>query len=226
MKKIKSIFTDKASLVLRKMLMNPEKKWIVNDFLSEGVSLGWTSEILTEMEKEGYIERVSKGPSSYSILKNSHKLIADWVRWYRFKYNTVFRFYSNKGNIEKRLIDYLKKKNISFALTLFSGARKVAPYVKDPSIHIYIPDLSLLGDLVKFRQTLGVLELKGTGNVSLVIPFYRNSVFKYLQSVRGIKVVSSLQLYLDLYTYSPRGREQAEYLHSFYKSKGVFSCLR
>lgn len=220
MKKIKSIFTDKASIVPRKMLRNPKKKWIVNDFLSEGVSLGWASEILTEMEKGGYIVRLSKGPASYSILRNPHKLTSDWARWYQFKYNTVFCFYSNKENIEKRLIDYLKKENISYALTLFSGARKVAPYVKDPSIHIYIPDLSLLGDLVKFRQTLGILELKGIGNVSLVIPFYRNSVFKYLQSVRGAKVVSSLQLYLDLYSYNRRGMEQAEYLLNAIKAKG------
>lgn len=220
MKNIKSIFTDKASIISRKILRNPKKKWIINDFSEEGISLGWVSEILTEMEREGYIERISKGPLSYSLLRNPDKLIVDWVSWYRFKYNTVVPFYSHEKNIEQRLIHHLKKNNIPYALTLFSGARKIAPYVKDPSIHVYIPDLNLLGDLVKFKQALGLLELKETGNVSLVIPYYKSSVFKYLQSVRKTKIVSSLQLYLDLYTYNPRGREQAEYLLNSLKGKG------
>ncbi len=67
--KIKNIFTDKASLVLKKMLKDPERRWVVRDFSSPGgVSLGMSQEILKATEKKGYIERVKKGPNGYTIL--------------------------------------------------------------------------------------------------------------------------------------------------------------
>lgn len=220
MKKIKSIFTDKASILLRRILQDPGKKWIIRDFVKEGISPGWVSEILTEMLKEGYIERISKGPLSYSVLKHPDKLIADWANWYKFKYNTVFSFFSPIKDIEGKIIRHFRNNNIPYALTLFSGAKKIAPYVNDPRIHIYIPDLSILGDLIKFRETFNLMELKESGTIHFVIPYYKNSVFKYIRHYSGAAVASPLQLYLDLYTFSPRGKEQAEYLLNFLRRNG------
>lgn len=220
MKKIKSIFTDTSSLLLRKMLQNPEKKWVIGDFIKEGISLGWASEILTEMSNEGYVERVSRGPLSHSILRRPDRLLADWANWYRFKYNTIYNFYSPLKNIEEKLVNYLKQSNIPYALTLFSAAKRIAPYVNDPRIHIYVPSLRLLGDLVRFRETFNLLELKESGNIFFVIPYYKKSAFKYLQCTKGVTIASPLQLYLDLYAFSPRGKEQAEYLLNFIKRKG------
>lgn len=220
MKKIKSIFTDKASLLLRKMLQNPQKKWLISDFSKEGISLGWASEILTEMSKEGYIERISRGPLSYSTLNYPDRLVADWTKWYKFKYNTIFSFFSPQEDIEKKIINHFKKNNITYALTLFSGAKRIAPYVNDPRTHIYIPGLSILGNLIKFRETFNLLELKEAGTIHFIIPYYKNSTFKYLQHIKGATVASPLQLYLDLYTFSPRGKEQAEYLLNLAKKRG------
>jgi hypothetical protein len=45
-------------------------------------------------------------------------------------------------------------------------------------------------------------------------------VFLYKQMVRGYSVVSNLQLYLDLYGFQPRGREQAEALKKMLEEKG------
>lgn len=130
MKRIKTIFTDKASLILRKMLQDPGRKWNISAFTEEGVSLGWASEMLTEMGKEGYIERVSKGYLSYSLLRNPEKLIEDWTKWYRFSYNTIYNFYSPEKDIEKRLICHFKNNTIPYASTLFSAARRIAPLCK------------------------------------------------------------------------------------------------
>lgn len=43
-------------------------------------------------------------------------------------------------------------------------------------------------------------------------PFYMDSVWRGARSVRGLPVVSTLQLILDLWHYPIRGREQAEHL--------------
>jgi len=46
----------------------------------------------------------------------------------------------------------------------------------------------------------------------LVRPYYRNSAFYDGRRIDGLPVVSDIQLYLDLYGYPVRGREQAEHL--------------
>jgi len=52
------------------------------------------------------------------------------------------------------------------------------------------------------------------GNIHLIHPFYKSSVFFNTQKIKDYTVVSNLQLYLDLYNFQPRGREQAEHLEN------------
>lgn len=49
------------------------------------------------------------------------------------------------------------------------------------------------------------------GNVHLLQP-YDEGVFYQLRKPEGIAVVGNIQLYLDLYNYPARGREQAEFM--------------
>jgi len=58
------------------------------------------------------------------------------------------------------------------------------------------------------------VELKpvSTGpNVLMFIP-YDEGVFYAAQKLKNRNIVSNIQLYLDLYNYKGRGKEQAEYL--------------
>ena len=62
-KKMRNIFADRASFILRKMLSAPDKKWVIRDFVGqEGVSLGLAQGVLEAMAKRGYIERIKRGP--------------------------------------------------------------------------------------------------------------------------------------------------------------------
>jgi len=46
-----------------------------------------------------------------------------------------------------------------------------------------------------------------------MIPYYKHSVFYDSHEVEDLRVVSDIQLYLDLHGYPLRGREQAEQLY-------------
>ena len=60
--RMKNIFADKASLVPRKMLKDPERKWVVRDFTGPGgVSLGMSQEVLEAMAKKGISKELKKG---------------------------------------------------------------------------------------------------------------------------------------------------------------------
>jgi len=216
---MKNVFADKASLVPRKMLKDAERRWVVRDFTgSGGVSLGMSQEVLKAMEKKGYIERVKKGPNSFAILTNEEKLISDWLNEYHFNLNTIDTYYSSDKNILKKFKRVLKEDQ--YALTLHTGANLITSFVRTEEIFIYINLKNWKKDILDIRQKLDLKELVRGGNIHLIHPFYKNSVFLNTQKIKGYTVVSNLQLYLDLYNFQPRGREQAEYLRNLLEEKG------
>jgi hypothetical protein len=216
---MKNIFSDKATLVIRRILQDPERKWVVRDFTSpRGVSLGMAQEVLEAMTKHGYVERIKKGPMSYTILTNREKLIADWVKEYHFDLNTIDTYYSPEKYILKKVKKVLKEDQ--FALTLHKGANLITSYVKTDEVFIYLNLQDWEKDILNIRQRLELKELVRGGNIHLIRAFYKNSAFFNTQKIKGFPVVSSLQLYLDLYNFQPRGREHAEYLKKILEEKG------
>jgi len=214
-----NIFADKATFILRKMLSEPEKKWVTRDFTGDsGVSLGMAQGTLEALSKKGYIERVKRGPESYALLTNKDELIGDWIKEYQFELNEVDTYYSPDKNILGKLKDYLANKQ--YALTLHSGANLITSYVVTDNIHVYFSPANWKKELLDLRQQLDLKELVRGGNIHIVRPFYKNSVYYDTQTIKGYKVVSNLQLYLDLYQFKPRGREHAEYLENQLKEKG------
>jgi len=215
----KNIFADKATFILRKMLSNPGKKWVTRDFTGEnGVSLGMAQGVLEVMSKKGYIERVKKGPDSFTLLTNARELVKDWTKAYNFELNDIHTYYSPDKNIMSKLKDYLKDKE--YCLTLHSGVNLMTSYVVTDNVHVYFSPANWKKELLDLRQQLDLKELVRGGNIHIIRPFYKNSVYYNTQTIKGYKVVSNLQLYLDLYQFKPRGREHAEYLENQLREKG------
>ena len=219
---VKNIFSDRSSLVLRALLREPEKKWTLSELSKEGVSFGLASDVLSKAEARGYVERVAKGPESYSRLIRKGDLLKDWLKTYSFEQNDQAYFLSTDRNFLKNCTQYLSQRKKVFALTLYSGSRLISPYVKDDRHFIYL-DLSLeeFPELLNHLESqLNLYKLVQGGNVCFVLPFYRSAVFKDSKKIKGYPVVSPLQLYLDLMTFPPTGAEEAEHLISHFKKKG------
>lgn len=220
--KMKNIYADKATLILRKMLQNPKRKWVVRDFTGAGgVSLGMAQSVLEAMAKKGFAERIKKGPDSYTILTNKDMLIADWQKAYRFDQNRIDSYYSPDKDILKKIKDVLEEER--YALTLHTGANLVTSFVKTEEVFIYLKLKNWDKDILDLRQRLELKELVRGGNIHIIEPYYKTSVFYNSQKIKGFTVVSNLQLYLDLHNFQPRGREHAEYLRSLLEEKG--KCL-
>jgi len=216
----KNIFADKATFVARKMLSHPGRKWVIRDFTGEnGVSLGMAHGVLEAMAKKGYIERVKRGPDSFALLTNARELVRDWISVYRFEVNDIHTYYSPDKNILPKLRDCLK--DTQYALTLHSGANLITSFVVTDHVYVYFSPESWKKQLLDLRQRLDLKELVRGGNVHIVHPLYKHSVFYNTRTIKGYRVVSNLQLYLDLYNFKPRGREHAEYLTGHLKEKGI-----
>jgi len=63
----------------------------------------------------------------------------------------------------------------------------------------------------RMAKDLNFKEVSTGSNISFLEP-YDEGVFYYLQKVNGVKVVSDIQLYLDLQSYMKRGEEAAKFL--------------
>lgn len=220
-----SIFTDKTSLILRSMLKESTRSWIISDFSSPNsrfpfVGHGRVQRVFNEMERLGYVERKKQGPKSSTVLVNKEKLIKDWTKAYRFDFNDVYLFYSPEKNILRKIKRYFSEKDYLYALTLHTGANLITSFVRDENIYLYLDKKILEKNLLEIRQNLDLKQLVQGGNIHIILPYYKNSGFYNLQKIKGYNIVSNLQLYLDLYNFQLRGREHAEYLIKILKEKG------
>lgn len=221
---VQNIFSDRASLMLHKLIEEPEEKWTTLDFVPLGVSKGHASEVLARAEVLGYVERVRKGPESFSRLIRKEKLLKDWLASYSFEKNLQTYYYYPKPDFFKVIIEYLKFKKVAYALTLFSASRRLAePYVKETREFLYL-DLrreQFFPFLKEMELQIGLLKLVKGGNICFAMPFYRSSVFRDSKKIKGFPVVSNLQLYLDLMGFPPSGPEEAQNLLPYFKKKGL-----
>lgn len=222
---VQNIFSDRSSLVLRELLKEKlERKWTTLDFVPLGVSKGLASEVLARAEALGYVERVCKGPRSYTRLIRKEKLLKDWHSNYTFEKNLQTYNYYPRKNFLKVAASYLENKKIRYALTLFSASRLITPYVKETREFVYL-DLGrdeFFPFLKEMEIQTGLLKLVKGGNVCFAMPYYRSSVFRDSRKLKGYPVVSNLQLYLDLMGFPASGPEEAEHLRPYFKKKEAF----
>ena len=215
----RNVFADKASFVLRRMLREPGRRWVLRDFVTDpGISLGLAQAVLEAVESRGYGERTKKGARSFTILTNSDLLLSDWTKAYSFERNAMTTFYFSGSDVLRRIKTALK--DLPYALTLHAGANFLTSWVQTDQVYLYLNPGVWDEALIKVRRLLGLRQLVSGGNFHIIRPFYKNSVFYNARDIQGIRVVSNLQLYLDLITFRPRGFEHAERLREFVKERG------
>lgn len=211
---LQNIFGDKSSLVIRALLQHPGRHWTTRGLAQEGASLGLVSLVLGDLESSGFVVRHASGRFSYVVLTQPKKLLEAWTQSYRFQKNPQAHFYAPDPKLLPKLRDHFISKKIPYALTAFSGANLVAPYVvnNDISIYIDVPEKTAEQFFCELQTHFTLVPPKAGANVHFALPIYRSSVFRDFQSISGFHVVSNLQLYLDLMNHPLGGREQADWL--------------
>jgi len=91
------------------------------------------------------------------------------------------------------------------------GGHVVAPYAEFDRVDVYVRDED---DAAFVASKLEARPADRGANLQIMIPYYRISAFFACRRIEVLPVVSDLQLYLDLYDFPVRGREQAEHLYA------------
>jgi len=203
------LFNPKAERILRfYLLRDSQKEESANSYRGiakeVGVSLGQLSKVNKKLDQFGLWVEEPKG----SKIIDKTKLLDLWKENYRSERNEVFNLYSmmQVPQMENQLAEFCKREKIQYALTLFSGANRLAPFTRFNVATSYFS-----GDVEQLKRELDLKEVPSGANLQIVMP-YDDGVYYKAQEVDSVVVANPIQIYLDLYNYAGRGREQAEFL--------------
>jgi hypothetical protein len=204
--KLTGLFNPKGERVLRFYLLQGKEESLRNyrQIAREvSVSLGQVSKVNKKLDELGFWEE-SEGVRTL----DKTKLLDLWRDNYRFEKNRILNFYSMKQipQIEKQFAEFCRTTGMQYAFTLFSGGNRLAPFTRYNVATTYFN-----GDIEKIKEELELKEVPSGANLQIIIP-YDEGVYYKAQEVDSTKVANSIQIYLDLYNYKGRGREQAEFL--------------
>lgn len=206
---LKSIFSTRSTRALRTLLCNPKKEWFLKDLAKEArISLGQASNLKKRLLEYEFIKEMGDGKAPKFCLLNPEILLNRWAESYSYRDNKMRNFYSLEDvqDIEKKIADYCNVNQIRYAFTLTSGASLVAPFLRYKRVFVYLSN-----SIEKIALELGWKEVASGPNITILDP-YDEGVFYGLQEVNGMKVVSDVQLYIDLKGYKERGEEAAQFL--------------
>ena len=186
------------------LIHNHENPMTIREFSSiSGLSLGFISKFSNMLREKGFLK-----PGQRLQVIEAGQLLNIVRDLYFFEGNTVFPYYSEDSRDE--LMKKIKQveKNHRFALTRMSGASLIAPYVRYQFVDFYVEKHE---DVAYWKESLKLVDVEVSGNMNIIIP-QDPRILAQTQKIKGWTVVNNIQLYLDLYKYPARGKEQAEYL--------------
>jgi hypothetical protein len=141
-------------------------------------------------------------------LTQPKKLLTDWATVWKRRRATPKTYFTLKplAEIETAITKFADQFHAQFALTGAAGAWRVAPMTRYNRTQIYWD-----GDPEQLADGVGLKPTDTGANVHVFTP-RDDGVFFGQQTIEGVPVVSSLQLYLDLQRDPARGEEAAEHL--------------
>jgi len=210
MRLVHNIFEPKASRIVRCLLVSINKEWTIREIAEAAeTSVGYTHAVLATLIKMGYVTRNERYKL---VLLNPATLLRRWAAFHQYDLSNQFsEYYTFDQEIDAFLTTFTEKlENEKYALTSLTGAWLVSPYVRPVNVHVYIENRKKEKNL---SQLLNIKPTEGVGNVRMVIP-YDKGVFYGSRLIQGIKVVSNVQLFVDLFNYPARGEEAAQHLYN------------
>lgn len=210
---LRSIFGVKSSRVLRVLLTEPSRAWPLRALAEEAeISLGMTSYVAALLIRMGLASRETSGKF---FLTDPHRLIRQWGASHNYllvnKFSEYYTFETKFEVLVSKFSRLRRRIKEKCALTLHAAAWLVAPYVRPADFQAYVDPTIDKKEFAELVRVMQISPSQKSGNVKLVTP-YDEGVFYSARLVNGARIVSPVQLYVDLFSYPGRGEEAAERL--------------
>lgn len=210
-------FGDRTSRVVRTILAEhlqggEPRAWGVRELsAASGVDRTTVSRVMRRLEAWRILRVERRGRAVAASLRDATRLLDRWSASYDWTRSSALAVHAPIGDPQRFLSRLpLALGSRRWALTLQAGASLLAPLAAWDRVHLYVDvnepqELASVARAAEWRPGVD-------GNVVLMRPFYRVSVWDDVQHVRALPVVHLVQLLVDLWQYPSRGREQAEHL--------------
>ena len=198
---------------IRVLLSEKGKKLRIRELAEKArVSVGMAFKIIGALEACGHLEK----KQGIQVI-NYEKLLKSWSYTVSIKENKKIEFLAAERPqyLIKKIGDLLRKEMYSF--TLFSATELVAPYVAPNEVHLYILK-SKEKEVSDIFAKNGMMRAE-QGNI--ICYLVDESHFYGSREIRGIKIISLPQLYVDLLSYGGRGEEAAEQVLKIWGDENV-----
>ena len=202
-KPLRTVFSAKASRVIRKLLCYPKKDWSPLE-LAKAVSISpaLVTRIKQKLVDMEYLSTESKGMK----LRNPELVLNEWKKFYSYQDNERLECYAPDSlpETEKEIANYCLQTGIDYGITMFTAANRLEPFVRGVQrLFCYVND-----DLNSVRKALNWKTVASGANVVLLKP-YDEGVLYDQQTIDDLELVNNVQLYLDLCSNKGRGEEAA-----------------
>ena len=198
-----NIFTRKSTRVLRVLLVNYGKDWnerqLARDANVSHVLVHFVFKKLLEMKL------ATKNEQNRFVLTDPLDLLRQWASYHRYDLVNKFLSYSTKEREIDLFFGKLASLDLEYSLSGLVAAWLVAPSLRPKDFHLYV---SSEDTAAKIARKIELNPMSMGGNVKFVLP-YDEGVFYGTRVVLGVKVVSNVQLYVDLYNAPSRGGKPA-----------------
>jgi hypothetical protein len=197
------------------LLHEHNRDWKIAD-LSEvaGVAPSYAHKICQTLEQQAFMCSEGAGPRTIRRLTEPGRLLDEWADHQSLQAYSVQRFYlwTPKNSLTTETVtEAFQTQNIPSALTAVSAAIRRAPFVSNETSTTLLAPTGVEIEIAAVMEKIGASHVDEGENV-LVLSTDRPSPFMFKQRVDGLWLASDLQIYLDLYAWPQRGKEQAEHL--------------
>jgi len=203
-RRIKSLFGQKATRILRALLAEPERVWKGKE-LAEAVDVspGTVSWIKFKLVEEGLITEAR----DHIELLHPGELLDLWVKNDNGERGAIHKFYTmdSPPQAEDRIAASGARLG-RYAFTTYSAADKLAPYTNYLKIHLYFD-----GDPADLAHAWKWKPVDTGANVYVIRPDDEGVFYSTIEK-DGRRLVHPVQNYLDLMREGGRAQDQAEEL--------------
>lgn len=214
-------FSPKSSRIVRLMLEEPQRPWRVQELAKEAdVSIGLVSKAKHALMEEGYLWSLE----GFLRLSDPDGLLQSWSRAYTNRDEAVsYYVMSDEADVIGRLASWCDREQAKWALSDFSGAWRLSPMVRHKLTSIAVLNTGSGERRRALLEHLGAKPVDSGANLSLRFTGDKYTFYKS-RMVDQVRVLSPLQLYLDLKTKTGRGDEAAEALYDQHLRARFVAC--
>lgn len=207
-----SPFAPKASRVVRALLSEPERDWRLSDVASlVNLNPGNVHRALSALVESGYVER----DGDNYVVANPGSLLEAWADMSSLARERVS--IPAEGDLRKAIRSVVKDLDGNAVISGEFAAELLAPHLPARSALVHCLDegvWSAVADRAEERRRVPFPPLMGPAADSVMVDLPDEGVAHFSRSVRGMQLVSPMQLYVDLYRQPGRGRDAAEEVRS------------